>query len=237
MWRERQRGKTRQLMRSLFSTNCLLLLIWQKYVISSQVSDIVVAIFWNRKKSCLLPHTGFLDFGSLGMILSLEVLQVTENWQVPPHWFLTGSLWDGGGVEFCLGLGWALCLAPQPVTPSSRNLTDRGCLSGERCEWARLSLPSRASTFCLLLGKPSFWPGSQWLCGKTAHQRWHWSCDWDEPWIPLVSNPYRLTVPYSSSGSERERESVCVWQLNGKQLKKKKDRRLRQSSRKQAVLV
>lgn len=174
-------------MRSLFSTNCLFWLIWQKYFISSQrflhacgnILKHEEVLFASTRRPLGLWFPGYdPEFGG-----APSDRKLAGSSSLIPHRLF------GWGKEFCLGLGWVLCLASWPVTPSSRNLTDRGCLSGKRCEQARLGLPSHASTFCLLLGKLSFWSGLLWLCGKTAHQELHWSWDWDEPWTPQVSQP------------------------------------------------
>ena len=152
MWR---RGKEEKLASSwdhFFSTNCLLLLIWQirNTLFPHSISDLHVAMFWKRKKSpvCFCTQASW----TLVPWVWSWVWKPSKRQKIGRFLIIDSLLALRGEKAFCLGLGRVLSLAPQPVTQSSRNLTDRGCLSGERCELARLSLPSHAGTFCPLPG-------------------------------------------------------------------------------------
>lgn len=111
-------------------------------------------ILKQEKEPCLLPHK---PLGLWFRAYDPEFGSTPSDRKLAAPSSLILRLHFSGRKEFYLELGGALCLALQPVTQSPRNLTDRDCLSGERCEWARLSLPSQASPFC-------FWLGSGWLC-------------------------------------------------------------------------
>lgn len=190
-------------MRSLFSTNCLLLLIWQKYVISSQR-------FWHscgnilKQEKVLFASTHRpLGLWFLGYDPEFGSAPSDRKLAGPPHWFLTGSLGFGGwrgGAEFCPGLGWALCLAPQPVTASSRNLTDRGCLvkNVNGPGWACRLMAAHSVFFWGSLVSDQAHNGSVGRLPTGGGIGLAIGMNPGSLWYP---NPYCLTVTYSNSGS------------------------------------